>query len=233
MNMNKTLAQPASLLCAGLLVAVTFVGCEQGTPTSPQSSTPPSAGAAPATAPANDAAESATQAPSTEAASTQAASTQAQAAEPAAGSGQDAPAGKRVSVEGVSFELPAGWSQGPARQMRLATLTDGTAEIVVSKFPAKDGVPVGGLLANVNRFRGQAQLPPLASDAAAEKLFTEADVAGRKVRVLDLKGEQSRNVVAMVPAEGSFFYFRMTGGSDVVGSRREAFDRLLQTVRVE
>jgi hypothetical protein len=222
------------LLSLGLLSAA-LAGCNKdesaGTPPAPPTAP------APAPAPASSATPSeATTAPSpTDPVPPPAPGPAAEAAAPTpAGTQQDAAAGKRVSVQGVSFELPEGWSQGPARQMRLATLTDGTGEIVVSMFPADpSGNPAGGLLANVNRFRAQVQLPEVASDAEAQRLFTEVDAAGRKARVLDLKGEQSRNVVAMVPADGRFYYFRMTGANDVVGARKDAFDRLLQTVRVE
>ena len=240
--MTKT-HQPSVTFLSLALLATAVAGCKDDdasttTPGSPAvtpppasgPSVPPTSGTEPrAASPASDApAES--DAPSSPASSAPAAPTDPGAAAPK----DDAPAGKRESAGGVSWESPAGWSQGAEKPMRLATLTDGTAEIVVSRFPADpQGNPGGGLMANVNRFRSQVQLPPVASDAEAEKLITEVDVAGKKARVIDLKGEQSRNLIAMIPGEGVLYYFRMTGDNDVVGSRKDAFDRIVQSVRVE
>ena len=234
--MTKLQKHGVGFLSLGLLCAA-LAGCkdDNSTTTSPPA-TPPAAPAAatpdsPDTAPAAATAPSATDdtgaAPPTP--------PDAPPAPAAAGTQQDAPAaGKRVSVRRVSFELPEGWSEGPARQMRLATLTDGAGEIAISAFPADaDGNPAGGLVANVNRFLSQVQLPGVSTDAEAQKFITEVDVAGKKARVLDLKGEQSRNLIAMVPVDDQLYYFRMTGANDVVDSRRAAFDRILQSIQVE
>ena len=66
---------------------------------------------------------------------------------------------KRLSME---WAVPQGWRQVPGTQaMRIATFDAGTGdnriEIVVSAFPGQ----AGGLLANVNRWRGQLHLEPL------------------------------------------------------------------------
>jgi hypothetical protein len=139
------------------------------------------------------------------------------------------PAGTRESADGVSWETPNGWQQGPARQMRLATITDGTAEIAVSSF----GGNVGGNLANVNRWRTQIGLPPVESDAEAERLMTEVDVAGRKLRTVDLKGAENRILVAIVPGDDRLVFFRLLGPNAVVEARKPAFDQLVKTIRVE
>jgi hypothetical protein len=145
--------------------------------------------------------------------------------EPVAGG---AAGGKRDAVEGVSWETPAGWTMGPPAPMRLATLTDGEALIAITAFPGD----VGGLKANVDRWRGQVKLPPSASEAEAKKDVREVDVNGRKVQVVDLTGEQ-RTLVAIVPAEGRLYFFKMTAPADVVAGRQAAFEQLVKTIRVE
>lgn len=138
-------------------------------------------------------------------------------------------AGKRQSAAGVSWETPAGWSQGPAAPMRLATLTDGTAEIAINAFPGD----VGGTLMNVNRWRQQLGLEPLASQADAESAMSTADVGGRKVRTLDLASGGQRMLVAVVPGEGRLYFFKMLAPADAVAARKAAFDQLVKTIRVE
>lgn len=137
--------------------------------------------------------------------------------------------GKRESAGGASWEMPAGWSRGPDQQMRLATIGDGSAEVAISAFPGD----VGGSMLNINRWRGQLGLPPVASDADAEKLMSTVDVGGRKIRVADMAGKRARMLVAIVPGDGRLFFFKMMGQPDVVEKHKAAFDGLVKSIRVE
>jgi hypothetical protein len=152
------------------------------------------------------------------------------ASKPTAAQDAAAVAGKREGSAGISWETPAGWSMGPAAPMRLATLTDGTAEIAISAFPGD----VGGTLMNVNRWRQQLGLPPLASQADAEAAMATVDVdGGGKVRTLDLSNGGQRMLVAVAPGEGRLYFFKMTAPADVAAARKDAFDRFVKTIRVE
>lgn len=139
------------------------------------------------------------------------------------------PGAKRESAGGASWEMPAGWSRGPDAQMRLATIGDGAAEVAITSFLGN----VGGVPLNINRWRSQVGLPPVKSDADAEKLLTDVDVNGRKIRVADMTGGSDRIIVAMVPADGKLYFFKMIGKSDVVAAHKAAFDQLVKTIRVE
>lgn len=79
----------------------------------------------------------------------------------------------------LTWTAPAGWTARPAEGMRLATFviptSGGSAELSVTAFPG----PAGGPLANVNRWRGQLGLPPLAA----------GDLAGHSERVSTPAGE--------------------------------------------
>jgi hypothetical protein len=138
-------------------------------------------------------------------------------------------AGKREGVAGVSWETPAGWSQEAVAPPRLATLTDGTAEIAISAFPGN----VGGTLMNVNRWRAQLGLEPLASESDAEAAMGTVDVSGRKVRTLDLTNNGQRMLVAVAPGEGRLYFFKMTAKADVAAARKGVFDQFVKTIRVE
>jgi len=64
------------------------------------------------------------------------------------------------------WSLPTGWTQKPGSAMRFATLeatVDGqTLECSVSKLPRTEQPWDDYLLANINRWRGQLQLSPIA-----------------------------------------------------------------------
>jgi hypothetical protein len=74
------------------------------------------------------------------------------------------PIGPAAQDEGFAWQAPAGWTQGPPKTARLVTFNVGATECYVAVLGG-DG---GGLLSNVNRWRGQMGATPL----------TDADVAG-------------------------------------------------------
>jgi hypothetical protein len=87
----------------------------------------------------------------------------------------------------IEWSLPEGWTQLPGDGMRFATLQIGPAEkkLGVSVFAFGGGA--GGMLENVNRWRGQIGLDPI--DAAAlEKQTRTVEQNGDKVTLVDMKG---------------------------------------------
>jgi len=136
---------------------------------------------------------------------------------------------------GLSWTAPADWQSKPASAMRKATYLvplagGGTAELAVTAFPGD----VGGELANVNRWRGQLQLPPLA----------EADLAGAVTRlashglnftITDFTGTTAagaqRMLGAMAPFGGATWFFKLTGPDAAVAAQKPAFLAFLQTVQ--
>jgi hypothetical protein len=88
-----------------------------------------------------------------------------------------------------SWELPAGWSEKPGSMMRLATIMVPTAdkplEIAVTSL-GWTGQPADVLM-NVNRWRGQVQLPPTGEAQLAESL-RELPAVDNKYTMVDLRG---------------------------------------------
>src|SRR6476469_7004286 len=65
----------------------------------------------------------------------------------------------------AQWTKPEGWSEQPLSEMRLGSFkvegpNAASADISVIAFPGE----AGGLLSNINRWRGQLQLPPLEED---------------------------------------------------------------------
>lgn len=93
-------------------------------------------------------------------------------------------------------------------------------DVTVSSFPGD----VGGLLANVNRWRGQVGLGPLASDALAgastplalpEGQGTVVDFSGTDSKT----GQPARIVGVVVPRGGETWFYKLMG--DPALSERE------------
>lgn len=91
-----------------------------------------------------------------------------------------------------TWKLPEGWTQKPGSDMRYATIEiAGESKpmeltvIPLPRDPGDDDTP--GVLANVNRWRGQLSLLPLAADELP-KQTEQIEVAGIKVTLVDYEG---------------------------------------------
>lgn len=136
--------------------------------------------------------------------------------------------------DGLAWTAPSDWTAKPASAMRKGSYTvrDGKgaeADLSITAFPGD----VGGELANLNRWRGQIQLPPLA----------EADLAGAVSRVsqnglnftiVDFANDKAssgqRVLGAIVPFQDSTWFFKLMGPGAVVEQAKPAFLDFLKTV---
>jgi hypothetical protein len=137
----------------------------------------------------------------------------------------------------LEWDTPAAWVEQPASQMRLAsylyTAPDGgVADVSVFVFPDA----AGGLVANVNRWRGQVGLAPVAeADLATTAEATR--IAGQAAWIVDFAGTPAdggavtRITGAIVPVSGQAWFFKMMGPDAVVRSQREAFDGMIASIR--
>ncbi|MGD0059716.1 MAG: hypothetical protein ABSD58_09895 [Verrucomicrobiia bacterium] len=154
-------------------------------------------------------------------------------------SGQSLPAGSASDAPNPQWSVPADWQPGNPSSMRRATFlvkgTDGqTAEIAVSVFPGD----VGGLMANINRWRGQIGLGPVAPDEIAG-ITSNLDVNGTKSTVVDFKADTApsgktqppRMIVVTVPNAGNSWFFKMTGDAPLVGAQKDSFLQFVKSVK--
>lgn len=83
----------------------------------------------------------------------------------------------------------------------------------------------GGALMNINRWRGQMGLPPIASveDPSVERTAEGALM----VRLTDAGGEKGM-AGAILPEDGRTWYFKMTGPAGAVGAERASFDAFVR-----
>jgi hypothetical protein len=159
--------------------------------------------------------------------------TPAPVAAPAAAAPMVAPAS--MKAEAASFDapkwakLPAGWSVGPENSMRKATWivsgpNGGSAEIAVTVFPGN----VGGLTANVNRWRGQVGLAPASADeiAASAKAGKVGGLDSQRFVMTSPDGKTALDAF-MTPKDGATWFFKMKGDTAAVEANAAAFAAFL------
>ena len=119
------------------------------------------------------------------------------------------------------------WTLKPAVAMRKATFSAGEAEIAISAFPGD----VGGPLANVNRWRNQVGLSAI-DQAELDKTSTTLEVHGLHFMVIEAVGTNSKAIVAaLLPWNGSTWFFKLTGSKDAVMAQKTAFTEFLKSVK--
>jgi len=136
---------------------------------------------------------------------------------------------------GLSWTAPAGWQPKPLGAMRkgsyiIAGDAGATADLSITAFPGT----VGGEFANVNRWRGQLALPPIAeSDLGAA--VTHLSANGLTFTLVDLVGigaaNPQRMLGAMAPFEGAMWFFKLSGSDALVAATKPAFLDFIRTVR--
>jgi hypothetical protein len=140
-----------------------------------------------------------------------------------------------ASGAALTWTAPPHWTAKPASSMRKGSYTisgdggGGEAELAITAFPGD----VGGDFANLNRWRGQIQLPPI-SEAEFPAAILRQERNGVKMTVVDIvgTGTSARRILgAMVPHGGATWFFKMDGPDAVVAKEKAAFMALLDTVK--
>jgi hypothetical protein len=150
---------------------------------------------------------------------------------------QNTPVATGGDRDDVVFKTPEGWETRPSNSIRVASFAipgSGTqaTEVSVTAFPGT----VGGDLANVNRWRGQLQLPPIDEDTmrGMTETFQGDDLT---FRVFDLgdetatgDGEIRPRILAAIVEHGETTWFiKMTGEAEQVSEQRGNFERFLKS----
>jgi len=110
----------------------------------------------------------------------------------------------------ANWKLLAGWKEEAGNQMRVATIVipaDKRLELTVNtaSWPGTEE----SMLANVNRWRGQLQLPPIAAKQLPE-VSHEAKAGDRPITIVDMRG-QFKSGGMTPPFAGGAFGPRATG----------------------
>jgi hypothetical protein len=136
----------------------------------------------------------------------------------------------------LQYTLPAGWEKKTPTAMRVASFDvsqDGKqADVSVIPLAGTAGTDP----ANVNRWRGQVSLAPLAETelgALAEKVT----VAGLPADLYDIAGTNPGNnaaerILGVILHRGdTAWFFKMTGDADLVEQQKSAFISFLKSIQ--
>lgn len=129
-------------------------------------------------------------------------------------------------VSAFPWSVPPGWIEVERDQSaRIATFVierlEDPMEVAVTRFPGD----VGGLLANVNRWRAQIGLPPIGPDELSEVSETFSN-PGFEGHTMHFQGEQSHMLVGSIfePAANRTWFVRVVVPPEIAAMiRAEVF----------
>lgn len=126
---------------------------------------------------------------------------------------------------------PAHWVAAGEKPMRLASFDvpgagGAKGDLSISAL----GGGAGGLLANVNRWRGQVGLGPW-DEAALTKSGETLSLNGDSGVLVDLKGSEKRILAVVVPRGDRTWFYKLTAPDALVTQERENFVKFVQSVR--
>jgi len=156
---------------------------------------------------------------------------------PAAPNAGDAMAATAVPTgsDSLSWTAPADWTAKAPGAMRKGSFSvkgaDGAeADLSITAFPGD----TGGLLANLNRWRGQLSLPPLA-ESQLDGMIEHLDAGALHFEVVDFvgtaKGVPTRLLGAVLSRPGETWFFKLMGPEALVAGRKNDFTTFLHSVK--
>ena len=166
----------------------------------------------------------------TPAATAPAANASAPAPAPAAATMANTPV-PTASGAALAWTAPAHWNAKDPGGMRKGSYTvkgdgSGDGDLSVTAFPGD----VGGDLANINRWRGQIGLAPIA-EADLASTTQHLDRNGLHITLVVLTGSPQGILGAIVPHAGATWFFKLTAPAALVAKEQAAFTAFLDTVK--
>jgi hypothetical protein len=133
------------------------------------------------------------------------------------------------------WTVPSGWQSMPPSQFLLAEYSisganGAKAEVNVAEM----GGEGGGLLANVNRWRGQLGLGAIGENDLSQ-LAQSLDVPGGKATLVDFAGVDAKTgaptrlVGAIVSQNGQTWFYKLMGDKQIVAQQKDAFTKFIQS----
>lgn len=129
---------------------------------------------------------------------------------------------------GIKFDAPEGWT---ATRKPLASVAfsktegDESADITVIRLGGG-----GELLANVNRWRGQVGLEPVAKDALETEAVQVGELEGQLV---DLRGTDKTLITVIIPQGEAQWFVKLMGSKGLAEKERERFVEFAKSLRFE
>lgn len=137
------------------------------------------------------------------------------------------------------WTLPSGWQEQPAGGMRVGSflIAEGNDKADVSVVTL--GGQAGGMLANINRWRGQLSLPPV-SEIELSSLTAKIPVNDDTAQIVDMAGDAqqaggakipSRILGAIIERGGTTWFIKMTGPDALVEKHKPDFLDFVKSIQ--
>jgi hypothetical protein len=132
---------------------------------------------------------------------------------------------------------PAEWAAQPVDPVRKGTWLASAPASATGAKPAEVSVNVfqgtlGGLLANVNRWRTQVDLPGDLTDATLGASVQNITVGGRPAQLISLDGPDGKSLEGVLLFRPDRVWsFRMIGDKATVAAQRPAFRAFIDSVQ--
>jgi hypothetical protein len=133
---------------------------------------------------------------------------------------------------------PDGWSEQPVSEMRLGSFKvngpdAASADVSVTAFPGD----AGGLVSNVNRWRGQLELPQLEENQLRQTI-QQREIQGAPAYFVDLQtvensSKPSRILGAVIERPDRTWFVKMTGPPALLESQRQKFSDFVTSFQFE
>ena len=132
----------------------------------------------------------------------------------------------------ITWSAPGDWKPVSPGAMRYAEFSvqgakNQTGNVSVSVFAGNGG----GDLENVNRWRGQIGLSPLAA-GELESLLTPVDGGEGRILSVDMTGPKGRVLAAWRRTDANVWFFKLTAPTTLAGVQKPAFVKFLQSVQL-
>ena len=158
-------------------------------------------------------------------------SASAPASAPAVSGGSERASGGGGADGLPNWQVPSGWKAAGPKPMRLASFdipdAAGNGDVSISKLSGNGG----GLLANVNRWRGQVGLAPLEAGALATNSKAVATAGGDSGTWVELVGTEKTILGAIVARGEVSWFFKLTAPAPVAAKNRDAFEQFVRSIR--
>ena len=143
-----------------------------------------------------------------------------------------------ASDHSAKWVKPDGWTEQPLSEMRLGSFKvegpDATsADVSVVAFPGD----AGGLASNINRWRGQLELPPL-EEQQLQQTTQQIEVQDAPVFLVDLQTAEnstkpSRILGAVLGRSDRTWFVKMTGSPALLENQRQKFFDFVRSFRFD
>ncbi len=129
-----------------------------------------------------------------------------------------------------TWTIPDSWTKGNPSSMRIASFkvedqNEGELDISVTSFPGN----VGGLLANVNRWIGQIDLPPV-NQSSINQYCNERTLAGNAGHLVEAYGKEKAVLAGILFLESESWFFKLIGDRQLAEKEKTHFIDFIDSV---